>query len=266
MPRVLVVVAHPDDETLAIGARMGRFAAARFVHVTDGAPPDGADAAAHGFASLDEYRAARTAELRNAFALAGLNPGQLCSLAVPDQQAAFHMAEISRALAELIGRYAPEAILTHPYEGGHPDHDACAFAVQHAILLSARRPAIIECPFYHAGPNGMQTEAFLPATRNRTPEISLQLNEHEVRRKRERLACFRSQAATLASFPIERELFRIAPAYDFTRPPHQPPVFYDGHPWGMTSVRFCELASAAARELTGGPTPSSFGTESALCR
>jgi LmbE family N-acetylglucosaminyl deacetylase len=24
------------------------------------------------------------------------------------------------------------AVITHPYEGGHPDHDACAFAVQYA--------------------------------------------------------------------------------------------------------------------------------------
>lgn len=35
--RTLLVFAHPDDKTVALGARLGRFDAAHFVHVTDGA-------------------------------------------------------------------------------------------------------------------------------------------------------------------------------------------------------------------------------------
>ena len=62
MPRVLVVVAQPDDETFAIGARMTRFSHACFLHLTDGAPVNRLDAKAYGFPPLDTYRDTRFAE------------------------------------------------------------------------------------------------------------------------------------------------------------------------------------------------------------
>ena len=46
--RVMIVVAHPDDETIGMGAQLNRFDDALLVQVTDGAPRDGRDAAAHG--------------------------------------------------------------------------------------------------------------------------------------------------------------------------------------------------------------------------
>lgn len=268
MPRVLVVVAHPDDETLAIGARMARFADALFLHITDGAPQDGADARAHGFRSLDAYREARFAELRDAFASAGISDASSCRLDIPDQQAALHLAEIARTIGRHIAEFAPDAILTHAYEGGHPDHDACACAVQHAVSLSVHRRHLvrIESPFYHAGANGIETEAFLPDSNDeQRATIIHMLSEDEQRRKRERLACFRSQRETLQVFPLRRELFRIAPVYDFTQPPHPGAAFYDQHSWGITSSRFSELAAAAAEELSAS-APASFTTEPAVCR
>lgn len=70
MPRAMVVVAHADDETIALGARMGRFQEAHFVHVTDGAPRNEQDSRAHGFAALADYRQARDHELREMFSRA----------------------------------------------------------------------------------------------------------------------------------------------------------------------------------------------------
>ena len=57
----MIVVAHPDDETIGMGAQLCRFDDALLVQVTDGAPRDGHDAAAHGFATLADYAAARRA-------------------------------------------------------------------------------------------------------------------------------------------------------------------------------------------------------------
>ena len=43
-PRLAVVIAHPDDEALALGARLPRQRGSIFLHITDGAPSSGADA------------------------------------------------------------------------------------------------------------------------------------------------------------------------------------------------------------------------------
>jgi LmbE family N-acetylglucosaminyl deacetylase len=64
--RTVLVVAHPDDETLGCGALLARFADLTIIHVTDGAPRRGDDAARAGFSSPDAYAEARRRELREA--------------------------------------------------------------------------------------------------------------------------------------------------------------------------------------------------------
>jgi hypothetical protein len=54
LPRALVVFAHPDDEVIALGARLERFRESRFICVTDGAPRDGADAHARSLSDREE--------------------------------------------------------------------------------------------------------------------------------------------------------------------------------------------------------------------
>lgn len=251
MPRSVLIFAHPDDEVIAVGARIGRFQSALFVHVTDGAPLNGEDSRAHGFASVDDYREARERELDLALALAGLEGVRRERLMIPDQQASHRLSELTLTLLRIIFDDAAEVVFTHPYEGGHPDHDACAFAVHHAVacLRAEGRPApvIIEAPFYHAAADGIETSQFLPPPDN-TEEVEYRLSTEEVARKQALIACFRTQRETLRNFPLPYERFRVAPLYDFSQPPHPGPVFYDHFPWGMTSQRFCELAGQEAKE------------------
>lgn len=251
-PRTIAVFAHPDDEVIALGGRLCRHRETRFVCVTDGAPQDCVDSENHGFTTLEAYRKARADELRAALSLAGMPPRSLRQLGIPDQKAAFHLREIVSTLISLFREFQPEVLLTHPYEGGHPDHDACAFAVHSAAEAIANSsaetlPIIVEAAFYHAGINGIETARFLPGHEG-AAEVLRPLNHEERRRREALLDCFPSQRDTLQYFRVGTERYRLAPIYDFSRPPHSGVLFYERHPWGLTGVQFCELARAATQK------------------
>jgi LmbE family N-acetylglucosaminyl deacetylase len=246
---VALVVAHPDDETIGAGATLPLFRRLLLVHATDGAPQDGADARAAGFITAADYAAARRRELDAALAAGGVR-AERAALGAADQGASFRMAELSRALAALLERHGARVVLTHPYEGGHPDHDAVAFCARAAASLLARRgaraPEILEMAFYHAAPEGWAVGGFLPGG---PPPTVLALTGEERARKRAMLDAFASQAATLARFRVGNELLRAAPLHDFTAPPHAGALLYERFPWGMDGVRWRRLAAEAAREL-----------------
>jgi LmbE family N-acetylglucosaminyl deacetylase len=256
----MVVVAHPDDETIGAGSRLGRFADALVVHVTDGAPR------AAGCSGWKDYAALRRRELEAAMALAGLGADRLVALGYPDQAASLHMEEAARRIAGLVADWRPDAVLTHPYEGGHPDHDATAFAVQAALALLRRDgvallrrgrepvPLLTEMAFYHGGgADGVATfQDFLPggpAVRTRHLDAGARAL------KRRMFDAHASQAGVLARFRDDLERDREAPAYDFTRPPHPGRLNYERFDWGMTGARWRALAAAALDALGLPPAP-----------
>lgn len=254
MPSALLFFAHPDDETIALGARLRRMGGARLVHITDGAPHNEAAARARGLDSVADYRRARWEDLRHALELAGIpGIGREC-LEVPDQQASYQLTWLTRRLLLLLRIHQPEAIFTHPYEGGHPDHDACAFAVHHAVALLRFRhepaPVIIEAPFYHAGKlgQGLETGSFLPAE-SPAREVVCQLSPQEQQSKQALLDCFVTQREFLRCFSVAEERFRMAPVYEFRRQPNFGAVFYDNYSWGVKSRAFCDLAWEAEDAL-----------------
>ena len=72
---LMIVAAHPDDDVIGAGALMARIPRVRVVYATDGAPRDGRDARAHGFADVAAYAAARQREARAALAHGRRRPG-----------------------------------------------------------------------------------------------------------------------------------------------------------------------------------------------
>jgi N-acetylglucosamine malate deacetylase 2 len=107
----------------------------RLLHVTNGAPRNLLDARAAGFVGWQDYAAARRQELLAALRLAGIEATRTVQLGMPDQEASFRLVELAAALAAKFSALRPEVVMTHAYEGGHPDHDATAFAVHTACAL-----------------------------------------------------------------------------------------------------------------------------------
>jgi N-acetylglucosamine malate deacetylase 2 len=244
----MVVAAHPDDEIVGASSLLRRLSHARFVYVTDGAPQGGADAARHGLC-LDEYRETRRRERAQVFALCGIDTARIIELDCPDQHAAMQLVPLSRRLAALFDEHRVDTVLTHPYEGGHPDHDATAFIVRAAARLARRAPAIVEMTSYHTGPHGVVAGEFLPNEASDTQAIKVELSPEERAFKQSLIAAYASQHDTLRWLAMDVERFRPAPRYDFRRAPHEGALWYERHDWGVTGERFRELAGAALREL-----------------
>lgn len=260
-PPVVVIVAHPDDETIGAGAQLAgmreRAGAAVIIHVTDGSPRNLSDALAAGFATRESYARARRQELFAALGLAGISAEQTREIGLVDQEAMFNLLPLSLQIAGLLAEIRPSVVLTHPYEGGHPDHDATAFAVHTACELLAKRavangapPAIIEMASYHNRGGVMVTGDFLPD--QFCGEIKVVLTEEQRDLKRRMIDCFVSQREVLQLFPTGVEKFRRAPRYDFTRPPHAGDLLYERAGWGISGDDWRARAREAIDVLDAG--------------
>ena len=141
-------------------------------------------------------------------------------------------------------------MFVQPYEGGHPDHDAVAFAVYAGCRLNEMNedwvPAVIEMASYYAAGNGRATASFLPG---RGMVVRLNLSAAERRRKRLMLDCFVTQRETLVGFDTKTEQFRLAPRYDFTQPPHAGKLYYERYDWGISGAMWRSHAAAALAAL-----------------
>lgn len=232
--RVAVVVAHPDDETLWTGALLGRLDDGLLIHITDGAPTDGADARRLGFASREAYASVRAAELNTALAALGYR-GARTAYGVRDQEAVFALnALVERLSVDLIGA---QVIITHPYEGGHPDHDAAALAVRQAAARVGA--AVVEFACYHKRDGNRAFGAFWPGT----PEVARTLMPAESARIDEALRAHESQSHVFGNWRPSCERWRGAPNYNFAAPPPPDEALYDDYGWTMTTRRWREIAA-----------------------
>jgi LmbE family N-acetylglucosaminyl deacetylase len=262
---VLLVVAHPDDETIGAGARLSCLRNARILYVTDGAPLDRRWWGDPSVASREEYARVRQEELRGALALAGISDERVDSLGFVDQRASNDLAALALHVEEALRRWRPSLVVTHPYEGGHPDHDACAFAVHTArrMLQSERgeAPGLVEFASYHAdGDGGLATGRFLGAATG-IAATTFVLSSGERDRKQQMLGRFRTQQSTLAAFRPDVERFRCAPAYDFTRAPHEGVLNYERYGWGVTGPEWRGRARGALDALGVGAAVPPPGIE-----
>jgi LmbE family N-acetylglucosaminyl deacetylase len=244
--RAVLVVAHPDDETIALGGQLHRLRGLRLVMVTDGSPRNLSDAKKRGFADASGYGAARRTELRIALACGDLPETSLTEIGIPDQGAAHDLTGVADRLAPLLA--GAEIVLTHAYEGGHPDHDATAFAVHRAAARAtgAAKPAILEFPLYRMAPDGgMAKQSFAG-----DPGIALPVEGEALARKLAMRAAHATQRDMLVQFAPEREALRPAPAHRFDALPNGGALWYAQFQWGLDGPGWLR-AVAGAGALAG---------------
>jgi N-acetylglucosamine malate deacetylase 2 len=241
--RILVVVAHPDDEAIGAGALLRNFPDATVAHITD--------ARRRGFAGRREYAAARRAEVVEALKLVGIPEERILGLGVRDGMAARRLVDVCRSLMELLDDLEPDVVLTHPYEGGHTDHDAAAFSVHLACGIlrreGAKAPLVLELASYHFRKGQRVRGDFIPD--RRAPVKAVRLSPDGQVLKARMFDRFSSQKDCLREFPVDVERFRLAPRYLFTKPPHSGPLDYERHGVTLSGSEWRAQAERALKEL-----------------
>jgi LmbE family N-acetylglucosaminyl deacetylase len=211
--RALVFVAHPDDETIACSGLLQRTAASLVVFAVDGAPPR------YGFegrfVSLQKYSETRFLEASRALALI---PGSAfrrlrrrdgCYFV--DQHLFQDLREALASLLQIVEAFSPDVLVSHAYEGGHIDHDACSFLAMHAARTLGLKH--LEFPLYWKSESGRDVVQEFRGGQD--GELVLELSSQEIAVKERMLAEYGSQQGLLQVFRRNTEHFRPAAAENY---------------------------------------------------
>ena len=210
---ILVIVAHPDDETSAAGGTMTKYAAQGVdIHVVTATRGEMGILGTGGLTlTREELPAQRERELREVLALYGVNPPTL--LGYRDQEVKdADLSEITGKVLEAMRRVQPDVVITFGPMGisGHDDHVTMHRAAVEAFHQYRRHRA--ESPeeprlFYVAIPRAMLEEFEIPLDGPETdPTVVVDISETKAV-KIKALRTYRSQedAQQLA------DLFESAP-------------------------------------------------------
>jgi LmbE family N-acetylglucosaminyl deacetylase len=229
--RLLILVAHQDDETACAGL-LQRSSDRAIVYATDGAPPDRFFWAQHG--SRKTYAGIRRSEASAATAKVGVS--KLEFLEFEDQLLYRSVGAAFRAVSDIVRRYKPRTVLVPAYEGGHPDHDSCSFLG--ALLRRKFGLRVWEMPLYHRSARGKllcQEFRILNGT-----ECSLLLSSEERQLRDSMIASYASQTDLLDFVSSKEEMYRPQPEYDYSRPAHEGLLNYEAWEWAMSGAQVCE--------------------------
>ena len=249
--RCSVIVAHPADEVVGAGCLISKLVDVTILHITDGAPGDMRDAEAAGFKDRWQYAQARRQECLAALAIANVPEDQVIDFAITDHCAAHCLADLTKKITTFLQQSAADIVITHPYEGGHPDHDATAFATHAALRLMKqngfRPPILFEMALHPSSDFKAKVPEFLPGSERET--TTLLLDERAQKLKQRMFACFQTQRESLEVSPVGPEKFRQPSTYDFSAPPQDGKLHYENFDWAPRSEEWQSLASKALADL-----------------
>ena len=249
--RCSVIVAHPADEVVGAGCLISKLVDVTILHITDGAPCDMHDAKAAGFEKRCDYAEARRKECLAALAIAHVPEDRVVDFAITDHCAAHCLADLTKQITMFLQQSEADIVVTHPYEGGHPDHDATAFATHAALRLMKqngfRPPVLFEMALHPSEDFRAKLPEFLPGSERET--TTLLLDERAQELKQRMFECFETQRESLEVSPLGPERFRQPLTYDFSVPPPGGKLHYETFDWAPRSDEWQSLACKALADL-----------------
>jgi LmbE family N-acetylglucosaminyl deacetylase len=241
--RTLVLVAHPDDEAVGCGVLLQRIREPIVVFATDAAPRS--EYFWHAYGSREHYAIVRRNEAEQALAAVGVHHRHYLAEEnrIADQELFLNLRCAYASLADLVEMEIPDAILALAYEGGHPDHDCCAFLA--AVVGQRYELPVWEFPLYHRSGNNIVRQRFLSGE-----GLPIFASPGELARKRDMFRAYKSQEHVVAEFAAEFESVRPMRDYDFTSVPHTGVLNYEAWQWPMKGSDLCR----AYAEFLAAPT------------
>lgn len=229
---------------------MSKLAKVSVVHVTDGAR-DVEVAKAAGFADVASYAQARKQECVAALTLANVSEDHVIDFAAPDTSACDCLSDLTKRIAHHLQESRADIVLTHPYEGGHPDHDATALATHAALKLMKQNgfkpPTLFEMALHPGNDDISKVTEFLPGAEGEI--TTLVLDQYATELKRRMFGCLKSQRQSVESSPLGFEKFRLSPDYDFSAPPQKGKLHYENFDWAPRSEEWLVRARNGMKDL-----------------
>ena len=209
--RILLLVAHPDDESIGAGILLQRNAAVHVVFCSSGAP--NRLSIWRRFGSPWHYARIREGEARSALELVGHRT--VTFLRCPDGHLYRFLPRIYNRVADILRSWKADLIVTHAFEGGHEDHDVCSFVS--SCLSRDTGIQVQEMPLYHPHPDsGSLVYQEFP---NALGAVQVcEPTALELENKQKMFEAHKSQRDVLTSFDLSREVFRSQVQYDYLQP------------------------------------------------
>jgi LmbE family N-acetylglucosaminyl deacetylase len=223
--RVLLLIPHPDDELVGAAIAIERLrrdgGEAHALYLTSGVPAN----SGAWFGGRARYAGSverRRAEAERVARSLGLSIAGSQDVASRELKAnlATSLEWVRRHTAEI----EPDRIWVPAYEGGHQDHDVTHFIGS----MMGDACAVWEFSEYNYVGGRVRSQEFI---RPNGTEIVLDLDSEERSRKREWLSLYASEQRNLGYVGLDREVFRPIARYDYGRPPHPGPCFYERFHW-----------------------------------
>ena len=223
--RILILVAHPDDEVVACAASIARAKAQGAVvsalYLTNGCL---AEDTLWSWQRKDYARfvATRHAEAEVVATHLGIQPVGFSSR--PARHLWRELPQVFQEVDAAVTQYRPDQLWVPAYEGGNPDHDALnAVGFRFKTRLS-----VLEFSEYNFFGGKVRSQSFISS--DETMRL-FTLTPDERAAKRAALNMYASERDNLSSLEIDQESYRPLAAYDYAQPPHQGTLWYARFQW-----------------------------------